>query len=87
MLDRTKFNKQKRQFKELGVMGITDVAEALGWTPSKTRLYVDRGLLPGPVGEVGKRSVWLKIQIEPYMRREQENAAQRGADQSENERV
>lgn len=67
MMDRTTLNRKRRQFKELKLLGVTDIAKLLGWTNSKVTLYAQRGKFPQPVGEIGGRPVWLRDEIEPYL--------------------
>jgi hypothetical protein len=66
-MDRTTYNRKKRQFKEMQLVGVSDIAKIMGWTNSKTSLYYQRGKLPAPIGEVGGRPVWLKDSILPYV--------------------
>lgn len=67
-MDRTTYNRKRRQFKELHLLGVSDIAKLLGWTNSKVAVYMSRGKFPAPIGEVGGRPVWLQEQIEPYLK-------------------
>lgn len=66
--DRATINRKRRQFRELKLLGVSDIARQLGWTNSKVVTYVNRGKLPQPVGEVGGRPVWLEVELKPYFR-------------------
>ena len=66
-MDKTAYNRKKRQFKNLQLVGVTDIARMLDWEPKKVGVYMTRGKFPKPVGEVGGRPVWFKEQIEPYV--------------------
>jgi DNA-binding transcriptional MerR regulator len=43
--------------------GTTELAKELGWTPSKTHLYWQRGLIEEPGAFAGKRPLWDKTQV------------------------
>ena len=66
-MDKATRNRKKRQFKNLKLMGVTDIAERLGWTVSKVSLYVSRGNFPEAIGTVGNRPVWLGEEMEPFI--------------------
>ena len=65
-MDSRQLRYKKQTFQKLQLMGLTDIAKELKWTNSKVKIYMDRGVLPGPIGEVGGRPVWLRDQLEPY---------------------
>lgn len=74
-MDRTTLNRKRRQFKELKLVGVSDIAKELEWTNGKVSTYNMRGKFPEPVGIVGGRPVWLRDEITPYLRqlKEEEN--------------
>ena len=43
--------------------GVTDVAKELNWSKQRVTTYKSRGIIPEPIGHIGGRPVWLKIQI------------------------
>lgn len=55
---------QQELFKELELMGVTDIAREFGWHKAKVTMYVQRGKLPQPMGVVGGRPVWTMKQLE-----------------------
>jgi hypothetical protein len=66
-MDKAAYNRKRRQFKNLKLIGVSDIAQLMGWTNSKVTVYYQRGKLPEPIGEVGGRPVWLKDQLLPYI--------------------
>lgn len=59
---------QRVLFKELELMGVTDIARKFGWSKGKVTVYVNRGKIPPPMGEVGGRPVWTMKQLENVKR-------------------
>lgn len=55
---------QKELFNQLELMGVTDIAKALGWNKGKVTVYVQRGKIPPPIGLVGGRPVWTRKQLQ-----------------------
>lgn len=80
-----KLTKQRKQFKDLKLMGVSDISKLYGWTPSKITLYTQRGKFPQPIGEVGGRPAWLKDQIEPYFIQKAQEQAQAQEQEQEQE--
>lgn len=50
------------------LLGVTDVAQELGWGKAKVSEYRRRGVLPEPATQIGGRPVWTKKQIEKFKR-------------------
>lgn len=48
------------------LLGVTDVAEELGWGKGKVSEYRRRGVLPEPATQIGGRPVWTKGQIDKF---------------------
>lgn len=67
-MDTRTLNRKKRQFKALDLIGVSDIAKMAGCPNSKVTIYVQRGILPEPIGEVSGRPVWMKAQVEPYIK-------------------
>lgn len=61
-------DEQKKEFDKLELMGLTDVAEFLGWPKSKVGSYRGQKIkdFPDPIGEIGGRPVWTKKQIKAW---------------------
>ncbi|NLW56960.1 MAG: hypothetical protein GX050_10195 [Firmicutes bacterium] len=57
--------------KPLQFYGQVEFARELGgnWSRQKIAVYYSRGLLPEPVGYVGKRPLWTKEQIEEFKKK------------------
>lgn len=55
---------QQEMFKDLELMGVTDIAKEWGWPKNKVSTYAIRGKLPQPMGEIGGRPVWTRKQLE-----------------------
>jgi hypothetical protein len=58
-------------FKELDLVGISDIARLLGWPMSKVTSYRSRNTgigarFPEPLGEVGGRPVWTRSQFTEF---------------------
>ena len=68
-MDKTTFNRRRRQFKEMDLVGISDIARMLGWELKKATLYKTRGKFPEPLGEVGGRPVWFRAQVAPVVKK------------------
>lgn len=73
-MDKRTRARRKLQLKQLDLMTVGDLAAALGWESQKVSVYVKRGHLPEPIGEVSGRLVWLGEEIKEYIE-ERKNAS------------
>lgn len=48
------------------LLGVTDIAEMLGWSKQRVHISYRRGKLPEPDTEVGGRPAWMLSTIEKY---------------------
>lgn len=61
---------QVRQLlKMIDLQNTADFARRLDWELKKVSTYAKRGILPEPVITIGNRPVWLKSQIEEYVKK------------------
>lgn len=67
-MNKDSFRRKQRQFVNLNLMGLSDIAKELGWSYKKVAVYMGRDKFPEPIGKVGGRPVWLGEQMEPYIR-------------------
>lgn len=68
-----KIKKHRQYFKEIELLGVTDLAELLDVNKSRiSRLYKSDKFVD-PVGLVGGRPVWLKEEVLFYLERKREN--------------
>lgn len=48
------------------VVGVTEVADILGWDRRKVGVYAHRGRLPTPIANLVSGRIWLRADIEAY---------------------
>ena len=48
--------------------GVTEFAQALGWSRQRLAVYHKRGLLPEPVARLHCGSIWTEEQVMEYRR-------------------
>ena len=53
---------------QLGLMGVKEAGDFLGWDKRKVSAYYSRGLLPEPVIKLASGPIWIKKQLKKYMR-------------------
>ena len=51
------------------LLGLTDVSRELGWSKQQIGVYRTRGDFPKPIGEIGRRPVWWKPDIQEWRRK------------------
>ena len=68
MTKKVKLAEAKDLLNRLGLMGVKETGDFLGWDKRKVSAYYSRGLLPEPVIKLASGPIWIKKQLKKYMR-------------------
>ena len=62
-----RIKRQKQYFKEMQLLGVTDLAELLDMSKSRISTLYKSDRFIDPVGKIGGRPVWLKEEVLFYL--------------------
>jgi predicted DNA-binding transcriptional regulator AlpA len=69
MLDNMSIDEIRHILVKCELMNTAEVARLIGWNTKKVSKYRERGIMPDPIVEIGRRPVWLKSDIEEFLKK------------------